>query len=76
MNDGAEIAAGTNPLVADAAVTPAASSDADADRLSDANEASYGTDPNNPDSDGDGWYDGDEVNLGTNPLDASSFPSG
>jgi hypothetical protein len=77
VSDGAEIAAGTNPLVADAAPTAAASTgDADADRLSDANEASYGTDPNNPDSDGDGWYDGDEVNLGTNPLDASSFPAG
>lgn len=73
--DGAEIAAGTNPLVADAPpVQPAA--DSDGDRLLDGDEAGFGTDPANPDSDGDGWFDGDEVNLGTAPLDPSSFPAG
>lgn len=74
--DGAEVAAGTNPLVVDSAAQPAAGGDSDGDRLPDADEPTYGTDPNSPDSDGDGWFDGDEVALGTNPLDASSFPVG
>ncbi len=38
--------------------------DADNDRLSDADERTRGTDPNNPDTDNDGISDGDEV-LGT-----------
>jgi hypothetical protein len=75
--DGAEIAAGTNPLVADnAAFAQGGAADSDGDRLSDGDEAAFGTDPNNPDTDGDGWFDGDEVNLGTDPLDPNSFPSG
>jgi hypothetical protein len=43
-------------------------SDADADGLSDAQEAVYGTDPNNPDTDSDGYTDGAEVEKGYNPL--------
>jgi len=43
--------------------------DADGDGLSDAEEQTLGTDPNNPDTDGDGISDGDEVNGGSNPLD-------
>jgi outer membrane protein OmpA-like peptidoglycan-associated protein len=35
--------------------------DSDNDGLSDATEASLGTNPNNPDSDGDGYNDGEEV---------------
>lgn len=35
--------------------------DSDSDDLTDSEEASLGTDPNNPDSDGDGLRDGDEV---------------
>lgn len=43
--------------------------DADADGLSDRDEATEGTDPTNPDSDGDALTDGDEVHLHhTDPL--------
>jgi hypothetical protein len=48
--------------------------DGDNDRLTDADEAAFGTDPTNPDTDGDGYYDGDEVNLSTDPLDPASHP--
>jgi hypothetical protein len=50
--------------------------DSDGDRLLDADEGAYGTDPSIADSDGDGWFDGDEVSIGTDPLDASSLPEG
>jgi len=44
--------------------------DCDADGLTDAEEASAGTDPNIADTDGDGINDGQEVNTdGTSPLD-------
>jgi len=44
--------------------------DSDGDGLSDDDENSRGTDPNDPDSDNDGLDDGEEVNeYGTNPLD-------
>jgi hypothetical protein len=74
--DGAEIAAGTDPLVPESAAPeePSGDGDSDGDRLSDADEADFGTDPNFADSDGDGFYDGDEVNLSTDPIDGSSFP--
>jgi hypothetical protein len=42
--------------------------DSDGDRLSDADEAAAGTDPNNPDTDGDGLLDGFEVANGFDPL--------
>ena len=42
--------------------------DTDADRLSDQDEAVYGTDPENPDTDGDSVPDGEEVASGTNPA--------
>jgi hypothetical protein len=74
--DGAEIAAGTNPLVAEETATGGGGGgDSDGDRLADADETAFGTDPNSPDSDGDGYFDGDEVNLGTDPLNASSVPT-
>ncbi len=41
--------------------------DTDKDGLSDATEASLGTNPNNPDSDGDGLNDGEEVNGQDSP---------
>jgi len=50
--------------------------DSDGDGVSDADEATLGTDPNNPDSDGDGLTDGEERNLGTNPLAADSDGDG
>ena len=68
--DGPELAAGTNPLIAE----EAAAADTDLDGLLDADEAAFGTDPGIADSDGDGWFDGDEVSIGTDPLDGSNFP--
>ena len=62
------------PVVADEGTVRHPSVDSDTDRLSDADEAAVGTDPNSPDSDGDGYYDGDEVNLDTDPFDPASFP--
>jgi hypothetical protein len=70
VTDGAELAAGTNPLVADSG----AAADSDGDGVLDTDEATFGTDPGIADSDGDGWLDGDEVSIGTDPLDAGSFP--
>jgi hypothetical protein len=70
------------PLVADDGAPAVAdegggtsSVDSDTDRLADADEAAFGTDPTTPDADGDGYYDGDEVNLGTDPLDPASVPA-
>jgi hypothetical protein len=76
VSDGAEVAAGTSPLGAAGTAPVTSGGDADGDRLADADEAGFGTDPNNPDSDGDGYFDGDEVNLGTSPLDPASVPAG
>ncbi|SHJ89872.1 C-terminal domain of CHU protein family protein, partial [Arenibacter nanhaiticus] len=44
-------------------------SDSDKDGLTDEEEASLGTDPNNPDSDGDSIQDGIEFLNGTDALD-------
>jgi regulation of enolase protein 1 (concanavalin A-like superfamily) len=43
--------------------------DTDGDDLTDGEEATRGTDPNNPDTDGDGYGDGEETRNGTDPLD-------
>ncbi|WP_282049785.1 gliding motility-associated C-terminal domain-containing protein [Maribacter aquivivus] len=49
---------------------PQGTNDCDNDGLTNDEEASAGTDPNDADSDGDGINDGTEVNTdGTNPLD-------
>ena len=49
--------------------TPATMVDSDGDRLSDDQEQSIGTNPENPDTDGDGLSDGDEVlTRATDPL--------
>ena len=45
------------------------SGDCDFDGLTNADEATLGTNPNNPDTDGDGVLDGTEVTDSTNPLD-------
>jgi Bacterial TSP3 repeat len=48
-------------------------SDSDGDGLSDAEEGTHGTDPNNPDTDGDGYQDGAEVNNdASDPLNPYS----
>lgn len=48
--------------------------DSDGDGLSDADEATYGTDPDVADTDGDGYTDGEEVEGGTNPTFEYSHP--
>jgi len=51
--------------------------DSDGDNLTDQEELSLGTDPQNPDSDGDNLSDGDEVDIhGTDPLDVDSDNGG
>lgn len=42
--------------------------DDDSDGLSNADEAVWGTDPNNPDTDGDKYLDGEEVKANHNPT--------
>lgn len=49
--------------------------DTDGDGLTDADETSNGTDPNNPDTDGDGVTDGEEVH-GTDDPSTSYVPIG
>jgi len=46
--------------------------DADGDGLSDIQEATLLTNPNNPDTDSDGFFDGIEVFHGSNPLNPAS----
>jgi hypothetical protein len=46
-------------------ITPTPAPDSDGDGLSDADEATWGTNPSNPDTDADGCRDGQEV--GSNP---------
>jgi hypothetical protein len=48
--------------------------DSDTDGLTDAKEASIGTDPLDVDSDGDGFSDGVEVGAGSDPTDPLSGP--
>jgi hypothetical protein len=51
--------------------------DSDGDGLTDAQEATLGTDPHNADTDGDGLTDGAEVNTyGTDPKDADTDNGG
>ncbi len=49
----------------------------DGDGLTNAEEATLGTDPDNPDTDGDGLSDGDEVDIHeTDPLDEDTDDDG
>ena len=59
------------PNFLDSDDTDGPTGDADGDGLSSAEEARWGTDPNNPDTDGDGVSDGDEVAQGTDPRTAN-----
>jgi hypothetical protein len=49
--------------------------DADEDGLTNREEYTYNTDPNNPDTDGDGYTDHEEILAGTDPLDPNDHPS-
>lgn len=51
-------------------------SDSDGDGLTDIEEQTLGTDPNNADSDNDGISDGDEVRGGTDPRNPDSDGDG
>ncbi|MBI5390564.1 hypothetical protein HZB02_03685 [Candidatus Woesearchaeota archaeon] len=54
---------------------PSANPDFDYDGLTNAQEASLGTNPYAADSDGDRWNDKAEVDAGTDPLNRFDFPS-
>lgn len=71
VNDGTENTSGSNPLdpCDPNPNATACSLDSDSDGLTNSEESSLGTDPNNPDTDGDGINDGLEVDNGTNPID-------
>lgn len=75
LNDGFEIAQGTNPN--DPSDDFKEGVDSDGDGLSNIDEQKLKLDPNIADSDGDGLSDGAEVNtFGTNPLDPDSDNGG
>ena len=62
-------------------IKPPPPTDSDGDGIPDANEAGYGTDPQNADTDGDGLFDGEEANMWhTDPLkadtDGDGYPDG
>ncbi|MCX6353400.1 MAG: lamin tail domain-containing protein [Candidatus Aureabacteria bacterium] len=54
--------------------TSSAFADSDNDDLSNADEATLGTNPLDPDTDRDGYTDGSEVKAHTDPMNASSRP--
>ena len=56
-------------------VTPSTTVDTDGDGLTDAFEATLGSNPLLPDSDFDGYTDYEEYMAGTNLMDATDFPS-
>jgi hypothetical protein len=70
---GAQPTATVGPTATTGPGTPV---DTDGDGVSDADEATIGTDPTIVDTDGDCHSDGAEVAAGTNPLDANSLPDG
>jgi hypothetical protein len=75
-SDGTEILNGTNPLDPNSPPPPPPN-DSDGDGLTDEQELSLGTNPNNPDSDGDGLNDAAEVNTYmTNPNNSDTDGDG
>ncbi|MBT8239483.1 MAG: gliding motility-associated C-terminal domain-containing protein, partial [Croceitalea sp.] len=70
IDDGSEVTDGTDPLDDCDSVggSPLPESDCDNDGLTNVEEESLGTDPNNSDTDGDTILDGQEVADGTDPL--------
>ncbi len=64
------------PDLAETATVQYLSRDDDADGLTNAQEAQYGTYPDDPDSDGDGLPDGDEVGSCTSPLSMDTDQDG
>src|SRR6056297_2764859 len=77
VNDGFEDSDPDTASITVEAAPPAPVTDTDGDGLSDAEEATLGTDPADPDSDDDGLDDGTEVNTtGTDPLDADTDGDG
>lgn len=69
--------AGESGNVASGTAVAAAAKDSDDDGLSDAEEASLGTNPNAVDSDNDGLFDREEVKVyGTDPLKADTDGDG
>ena len=48
--------------------------DQDNDQLTNAQEANFGTDPDNDDSDGDGYSDGFEVAYSSDPMNSMDQP--
>jgi hypothetical protein len=67
------IAATTIEKIATSSVAINVNKDSDNDGLTDADEAKYGTDPNNSDTDDDKYFDGAEVVGGYNPLGAGKM---
>lgn len=79
INDGAEVAADSDPLdpCDPVATSPDCNTDSDGDGLTDAQEGVLHTNPNDPDTDDDGINDGAEVNGFTNPFDpCDPLPNG
>ena len=69
INDGDEVANNTDPLNSCDPDSTRPECDPDEDGLSNAEEDTLGTDPNDPDTDNDGIGDGEEFMNGSNPLD-------
>lgn len=68
MPDGWEVSNSLDPLVEDSA------GDLDGDGLSNLEEFTRSTDPQDHDTDDDGYSDGEEVDKGTNTLDPNDYP--
>ena len=70
IDDGTEVDNGTSPInFCDPVSSGLGTDDCDLDGLTNDDETTAGTDPNDADTDDDGLNDGEEVNFGTNPLD-------